>query len=124
MTKRCLYTSLFFLFSLPMFSFAQNISGMYEREKDFMDNPTVLILKSDGSFEISTGGTSARGKYSITDGKVNFKDETGDYADTLAGFGRYKMEVTGEKLSLRTIKDKAIQRRHVLTACNWRKIKS
>jgi hypothetical protein len=124
MTQRFIYTSLLFLLAMPTFSFAQNITGMYEREKDFMDNPTVLILKSDGNFEISTGGTSARGSYTITDGKVNFKDETGDYADTMAGFGRYTMAVNGEKLSLKTIKDKAIQRRHVLTACNWKKIKN
>jgi hypothetical protein len=123
MMKKNVYTTVFWVLALPVFSFAQNLSGMYEREKDFMDNPTVIILKSDGNFEISTGGTSVRGTYSVSEGKVNFTDQTGDYPDTVAGLGAYTMDLNGTKLSFKAIKDKAIQRKDVLIGSNWRKIK-
>ncbi|MDZ7877022.1 MAG: hypothetical protein U5L45_05095 [Saprospiraceae bacterium] len=108
---------------LPLCTSAQTFAGIYEREKDFMSNPSVLILKTDGNFEISTGGTSVRGTYIVEDGKVKFKDLTGDYPDTMAGFGLYTLTVTGEKLAWKALKDKAIQRKHILTASNWRRIK-
>ncbi len=106
-----------------MFSFAQTLAGNYERDKDFMDAPSVLILKSDGNFEISTGVTSVRGTYTVADGKINFTDRVGDYPDTMAGAGVYEMNLTGGKLTLKTVKDKAIQRRHVLTAASWKRMK-
>jgi predicted secreted protein len=121
--KKLIHTTILFLWAFPLISFAQNIEGMYEREKDFMDNPSVLILKAGGRFEISTGGTSARGSYAIENGTVRFIDETGDYADTMAGAGVYTMEVNGSKLLFKAVKDKAIQRKHVLTACNWRRMR-
>jgi hypothetical protein len=66
-----------------------------------------------------------RGTYTVDkDGKVNFKDVTGDYPDTMAGLGVYTMTVNGGNLALKAVKDKAIQRKHVLTASNWRKMKS
>jgi hypothetical protein len=123
MMKKKVYTTLFLALALPVFSFAQNLSGMYERERDFMGNPTVIILKTDGNFEISTGGTSVRGTYTVSEGKINFKDQEGDYLDTVAGFGNYTMNLDGIKLSFKAIKDKAIQRKDVLTGSNWRKIK-
>jgi hypothetical protein len=123
MMKKIIYTTVFLLGALPIFSYAQNLSGMYEREKDFMGNPTVVILKTDGNFEISTGGTSVRGTYTVSEGKINFKDEVGDYPDTMAGLGNYTMDLNGLKLSFKAIKDKAIQRKDVLTGSNWRKIK-
>jgi hypothetical protein len=123
MMKKNVYTIVFFLWALPSFIYAQNLAGMYEREKDFMDNPTVIILKSDGNFEISTGGTSVRGTYTVSEGKVNFTDQTGDYPDTMAGLGAYTIDLNGAKLSFKPIKDKAIQRKDVLTGANWRKIK-
>ena len=55
MMKKLFYTAFFLLFSFPIFSFAQSLSGMYEREKDFMGNPTVLIFKDGGKFEIFFG---------------------------------------------------------------------
>jgi hypothetical protein len=121
--KKLLHTLVFSLFLFPILSSAQTFAGMYEREKDFMDNPSVLILKTDGNFEISTGGTSVRGTYTVEAGKVKFKDVTGDYPDTIAGLGIYTMTVTGEKLALKAVKDKAVQRKHVLTASNWRKMR-
>jgi hypothetical protein len=123
--KKLLQTLVFCLSLLPICTSAQTFAGMYEREKDFMDNPSVLIFNADGNFEISTGGTSVRGTYTVDkDGKVNFKDVTGDYPDTMAGFGIYTMTVNGGNLALKAVKDKAIQRKHVLTASNWRKMKS
>ena len=123
MMKKLFYTTCLFLLAFPMFSFAQTLAGNYEREKDFMDAPSVLILKSDGHFEISTGATSVRGTYTVADGKVNFTDVTGDYPDTMAGAGVYSMDLTVGKLTLKTVKDKAIQRRHVLTAASWKRMK-
>lgn len=123
MVKKLFYTTSLFLLAFPMFSFAQTLAGNYERDKDFMDAPSVLILKSDGNFEISTGGTSVRGTYTVADGKINFTDLVGDYPDTMAGAGVYEMNLTGGKLVLKTVKDKAIQRRHVLTAANWKRMK-
>ena len=121
--KNLRYFTFLFLFFSPLFSFAQNIAGNYERENDFMGAPSVLILKTDGHFEISTGATSVRGTYAVTDGKLNFTDVTGDYPDTMAGAGIYKIDLNSGKLSLKTVKDKAKQRRHVLTAANWRRMK-
>jgi hypothetical protein len=122
--KKLLHTLVFSLFLFPILSSAQTFAGTYERERDFMDNPSVLILKTDGNFEISTGGTSVRGTYTVEqDGKVKFKDVTGDYPDTVAGLGIYTLTVSGEKLALKAVKDKAIQRKHVLTASNWRKMR-
>ena len=123
MVKKLLYTMCLFLMAFPTFSFAQTLAGNYEREKDYMDAPSVLILKSDGNFEISTGATSVRGTYTVADGKINFTDIVGDYPDTMAGAGVYSMDLTGGKLTLKTVKDKAIQRRHVLTAANWKRMK-
>ena len=123
MMKKCFYTTSLFLLAFPMFSFAQTLAGNYERDKDFMDAPSVLILKSDGNFEISTGVTSVRGTYTVADGKINFTDRVGDYPDTMAGAGVYEMNLTGGKLTLKTVKDKAIQRRHVLTAASWKRMK-
>jgi hypothetical protein len=123
MMKKLFYTLAFLGLTCPTFSFAQNMAGMYERDKDFMGNPTVLILKSDGKFEISTGGTSVRGDYTFSEGKLGFKDETGDYPDTLAGLGLYTIQYDGGKLMVKAIKDKAIQRRDVLTGANWKRIK-
>jgi hypothetical protein len=123
MTKKRFMMAVFVCLAFPIFSFAQNLAGNYEREKDFMDAPSVLILKSDGLFEISTGGTSVRGTYTVADGKINFTDVTGDYPDTMAGSGVYTMNLNGGKLSLTAVKDKAIQRRHVLTAANWKRMK-
>jgi hypothetical protein len=121
--KKLFYTTALFLLAFPTFSFAQNLAGNYEREKDFMDAPSVLILKSDGNFEISTGATSVRGTYTVADGKINFTDLVGDYPDTMAGAGVYSINLNGGKLTLTTVKDKAIQRRHVLTAANWKRMK-
>lgn len=121
--KKLFYITCLMLFALPTRSFAQNLAGNYEREKDFMDAPSVLILKADGHFEISTGGTSVRGTYTVVDGKVNFSDISGDYPDTMATPGVYTMTLNEEKLSFTAIKDKAIQRRHILTAANWRRMK-
>ncbi len=123
MMKKLFNASLFLFFAFPMFSAAQNLAGMYEREKDFMSNPTVLILKEDGNFEISTGGTSVRGTYTVAENKLSFKDETGDYPDTLAGLGIFTVTLNGGALSLKAIKDKAIQRRDVLTGSNWKRLK-
>jgi hypothetical protein len=123
--KKLLHTLVFSFFLLPICASAQTFAGMYEREKDFMDNPSVLILKTDGNFEISTGGTSVRGTYTVEkDGKVQFKDVTGDYPDTMAGLGIYTLTVSGTNLALKAVKDKAVQRKHVLTASNWRKMRS
>ena len=121
--KKLFYITCLMLLALPTFSFAQNLAGNYEREKDFMDAPSVLILQADGHFEISTGGTSVRGTYTVVDGKVNFSDISGDYPDTMATPGVYSMELTGGKLSFKAVKDKAIQRRHILTAANWHRMK-
>ena len=121
--KKLFYTIGLILLVSPTFSLAQSLAGNYERDRDFMDAPSVLILKSDGHFEISTGATSVRGTYTVADGKINFTDLVGDYPDTMAGAGVYSMEMTGEKLTLKTVKDKAIQRRHVLTAANWKRMK-
>ena len=121
--KKIFYITCLMLLALPTFSFAQNLAGNYEREKDFMDAPAVLILQANGLFEISTGGTSVRGTYTVVDGKVNFSDISGDYPDTMATPGIYTMELTGSKLSFKAIKDKAIQRRHILTAANWHRMK-
>lgn len=123
MIKKLFPTTLFLLFTFPIFSFAQSVAGNYERDKDFMGAPSVLILKSDGHFEISTGGTSVRGTYTAANSQLNFTDISGDYPDTMAGAGVYSMDLNGGKLSLKAIKDKAIQRRHVLSAANWRKMK-
>ena len=123
MMKKLFYTIGLFLMAFPMFSFAQTLAGNYERDKDFMDAPSVLILKSDGNFEISTGATSVRGTYTVADGKINFTDLMGDYPDTMAGAGVYSMNLTDGQLTLKTVKDKAIQRRHVLTAANWKRMK-
>jgi hypothetical protein len=123
MMKKLFYTTAFLILTSPITSFAQNLAGMYERLQDFMGNPTVLILKEDGKFEISTGGTSVRGIYSVSEGKISFTDESGDYADTMAGLGEYTMDMNGDKLLLKSIKDKAIQRKDVLTAYTWRRIK-
>jgi hypothetical protein len=123
MMKKLFYTIAFLILTNPITSFAQNLAGMYERLQDFMGNPTVLILKEDGKFEISTGGTSVRGIYSVSEGKISFTDETGDYADTIAGLGLYTMDLNGDKLLLKSIKDKAIQRKDVLTAYTWRRMK-
>jgi hypothetical protein len=123
MVKKLFYTICLFLLAFPAFSFAQNLAGNYEREKDFMDAPSVLILKADGNFEISTGATSVRGTYTVADGKINFTDIAGDYPDTMATPGVYSMELTDGKLIFKAIKDKAIQRRHVLTASNWKRMK-
>ena len=121
--KKLFYTIGLILLVSPTFSFAQTLAGNYERDRDFMDAPSVLILKSDGHFEISTGATSVRGTYTVADGKINFTDLVGDYPDTMAGAGVYSMEMTGEKLTLKAVKDKAIQRRHVLTAATWKRMK-
>ena len=121
--KKLFYITCLMLLALPIFSFAQNLAGNYEREKDFMDAPSVLILQADGHFEISTGATSVRGTYTVADGKINFSDITGDYPDTMATPGVYTMELSGKKLSFTAIKDKAIQRRHILTASNWHRMK-
>ena len=121
--KKLFYITCLMLLALPSFSFAQSLAGNYEREKDFMDAPSVLILQADGRFEISTGGTSVRGTYTVVDGKVNFSDITGDYPDTMATPGVYTMTLNGGKLSFTAIKDKAIQRRHILTAANWHRMK-
>ena len=121
--KRLFYITCLMLLALPTFSFAQNLVGNYEREKDFMDAPSVLILQANGLFEISTGGTSVRGTYTVVDGKVNFSDISGDYPDTMATPGVYTMTLNEGKLSFTAIKDKAIQRRHILTAANWHRMK-
>ena len=121
--KKIFYITCLMLLALPTFSFAQKLAGNYEREKDFMDAPSVLILQADGRFEISTGGTSVRGTYTVVDGRVNFSDISGDYPDTMATPGVYSMELTGGKLSFKTVKDKAFQRRHILTAANWHRMK-
>lgn len=121
--KKLFYITCLALFLSPIAAFAQNLAGNYERDKDFMDAPSVLILQADGRFEISTGATSVRGTYTVVDGKVNFSDITGDYPDTMASPGVYSMELTDGKLSFKVVKDKAVQRRHVLTAANWRKMK-
>jgi hypothetical protein len=123
MMKKFFYTTLVLVFSSPIFSYAQNLVGMYECEKDFMDNPTVLILKEDGNFEISTGGTSVRGTYTVSEGKLSLKDESGDYPDTMAGLGVFSMGLSGNKLSFKAVKDKAIQRRDVLTGADWKRMK-
>ena len=124
MMKKLFYTAFFLLFSFPIFSFAQSLSGMYEREKDFMGNPTVLIFKDGGKFEISTGGTSIRGTYTIADGNLSFRDETGDYADTLAGLGVFTTVLKDGKLIFKAVKYKAIQRKDVLTGSNWKQMKN
>ena len=121
--KKLFYITCLMLLALPSFSFAQSLAGNYEREKDFMDAPSVLILQADGRFEISTGGTSVRGTYTVVDGKVNFSDISGDYPDTMATPGVYTMTLNEGKLSFTAIKDKAIQRRHILTAANWHRMK-
>lgn len=115
------------LFAVLIFTasgaFAQNIIGTYERVKDFMGAPSVLLIKNDGTFELSTGGTSIRGIYNVIDSKIIFTDKTGDYADTLAGEGSYVVLKHGEILDFKTLKDKAIQRHDVLTSSKWKLMK-
>ena len=105
------------------FGKAQSFVGNYEREKDFMDAPSVLLLKSDGKFELVTGGTSIRGTYTVAADKITFTDESGDYADTYAGGGIYSVKNDG-RFSFTVVKDKAIQRKDILKSSAWRKLDS
>ncbi|MBL7815426.1 MAG: hypothetical protein JNL70_10455 [Saprospiraceae bacterium] len=101
---------------------AQDVVGNYEREKDFMSNPTVLMLKTDGQFELVTGATSLLGTYTLADGKIAFTDVSGNYPDRLAGIGTYEVITTANGIRLKAIKDKAIQRKDVLSSSNWKKV--
>ena len=66
-----LFTTLALLLVTFSATFAQDVIGNYEREKDFMSNPTVLMLKNDGQFELVTGATSLVGTYTFASGKIS-----------------------------------------------------
>lgn len=117
-----LFTILSFMFiSLAALS-AQAAPGNYEREKDFMSNPTVLMLKADGQFELVTGATSLLGTYTFADGKISFTDVSGNYPAILAGSGTYEVITMPNGIQLKAIKDKAVQRKDVLSTSNWKKV--
>ena len=117
-----LFTMLsFMLVSMASLS-AQAAPGNYEREKDFMSNPTVLMLKTDGQFELVTGATSLLGTYTYADGKISFTDVSGNYSAILAGIGTYEVITTANGIRLKVIKDKAVQRKDVLSTSNWKKV--
>lgn len=101
---------------------AQIAPGNYEREKDFMSNPTVLMLKENGQFELVTGATSLLGTYTYADGKMSFTDVSGNYPAILAGVGTYEVTTTANGIRLKAIKDKAIQRKDVLSSSDWKKV--
>ena len=116
------FTILAFMFiSLTAIS-AQAAPGNYERERDFMSNPTVLMLKENGQFELVTGATSLVGTYTYTDGKMSFTDVGGNYSAILAGVGTYEVIATANGIRLKPIKDKAIQRKDVLSTSDWKKV--
>ena len=117
-----LFTMLsFMLVSMASLS-AQAAPGNYEREKDFMSNPTVLMLKTDGQFELVTGATSLLGTYTYADGKISFTDVSGNYSAILAGIGTYEVITTANGIRLKVIKDKAVQRKDVLSTSDWKKV--
>ena len=120
MKKRSLVLA-FTLFSFVA-SYAQDVMGNYERIKDFMSNPTLLLLKSDGQFELVTGATSIVGTYTFTAGQITFKDDHGNYADISAGVGDYAVTATINGIHLAVVKDKAIQRKDVLIGSDWKKV--
>jgi hypothetical protein len=113
-----------FAFSFLFFTsaHAQDVTGNYEREKDFMGNPTVLMLKPDGHFEMVTGSTSIIGTYTYSAGKIAFTDEKGNYSDIHAGEGSYQVTATAKGISFKVVKDKAIQRKDVLVSSDWKKV--
>lgn len=117
---------LFTMLSLVLMSVAsltaQAAPGNYEREKDFMSNPTVLMLKADGQFELVTGATSLLGTYTFADGKISFTDVSGNYPAILAGSGSYEVISTANGIRLKAIKDKAVQRKDVLSTSDWKKV--
>jgi hypothetical protein len=117
------------IFTLFAFTFlfftavnAQDVAGNYEREKDFMSNPTVLMLKSDGQFEMVTGATSIVGTYTYSAGSIVFSDDHGNYSDILAGKGTYNVVMTEKGIRFKDGKDKAIQRKDVLVGSDWKKV--
>lgn len=113
-----------FAFSFMLFASvnAQEVAGNYEREKDFMSNPTVLMLKADGHFELVTGATSIVGTYTFSAGSLVFTDERGNYADITAGNGVYQVTNTDKGIRFKAVKDKAIQRKDVLIGSDWKKV--
>jgi hypothetical protein len=96
--------------------------GNFERNKDFMGVPTILMLQDGGKFELVTGTTSIIGTYIIAGNRISFRDIRGDYAATLAGEGIYEMVNTNGAYSLKCVKDKAIQRKDVLKSATWRRL--
>ncbi len=116
----------FALFALSFLFFtaanAQDVAGNYEREKDFMSNPTVLMLKPDGQFEMVTGATSIVGKYTYSAGSIVFTDDHGNYSDIQAGNGTYTVVATEKGIRFKVGKDKAIQRKDVLVGSDWKKV--
>ena len=117
-----LFTTLALLLVTFSATFAQDVIGNYEREKDFMSNPTVLMLKNDGQFELVTGATSLVGTYTFASGKISFMDVSGNYPDRLAGIGNYEVTMTDKGIHFKTIKDKALQRKDVLASSDWKKV--
>jgi hypothetical protein len=119
--KKLLTILSFLLISLASLS-AQVAPANYERVKDFMSNPTVLMLKSDGQFELVTGSTSIVGTYTFADGSITFSDAKGNYSDIMAGTGSYQVVPTANGVQFKVVKDKAIQRKDVLSQSDWKKV--
>ncbi len=111
----------FLLISIASLS-AQIAPASYERVKDFMSNPTVLILKANGQFELVTGATSIVGTYTYANGSISFTDVMGNYPDITAGLGFYEVTPTATGIKFKVVKDKAIQRKDVLGQSEWKKV--
>jgi hypothetical protein len=118
--KQFFFTLAFCLLTvLP--SFAQNTpQGLLVRNNDFLSAPTSLTLQEDGSCIFSSGGWSIKGTYKIDASTISFTDTEGNFADTMAGKGTYKFKIEGNNITFTLVKDRAVQRKHLLVDSGWK----
>lgn len=116
-----LFFILAFCLSSIVSTFAQSaIHGFLVRERDLLDSPTSLTLNDDGTCVFSSGGWCIKGTYKINGSTITFVDKEGDFADTMAGQGTYKFKVESNKIVFTIVKDRAVQRKHLLIDSGWR----
>lgn len=116
-----LFLTFAFCLAAVVASLAQsNPQGLLVRNNDLLGSPTSLTLQEDGICIFSSGGWSIKGTYKIDGSTISFLDKEGDFADTMAGKGTYKFKIDGYNITFTLLKDRAVQRKHLLIDSGWK----
>ncbi len=118
--KQYLFTLAFCLIAVVTSLAQSNPHGFLVRNNDLLDAPTSLTLNEDGTCIFSSGGWCIKGTYQIEGATISFLDKEGDFADTMAGKGTYKFKIEGNNITFTLVKDRAVQRKHLLVDSGWK----